>query len=345
MIIARTPYRVSFFGGGTDYPAWYRENGGAVLGTAIDKYCHVTIRHLPPFFEHKHRIVYSKVETVAAIDEIEHPSVRAVLTYLGIHKGVEIHHDGDLPARTGLGSSSSFTCGMYNAASALLGRMHKPSRLADEVTHIEQNLIGENVGDQDQIWAAYGGTNYIEFRPDGSRTVSPLVISADRRRELESHLVMVFTGFARFADAYAKNQIDNIPKRHAQLRNLQQMADEAFNILISPDREIGEFGRLMAESWRNKREIHETVSTDRVDEIYEAGIAAGAYGGKLLGAGGGGFMLFVVPPERKPALLRALSDLVPVEFKIGAPGSTIVLYEPNGWDAAAHDGPSTTRSS
>lgn len=342
MIIARTPFRVSFFGGGTDYPAWYREHGGAVLGAAIDKYCYVSIRYLPPFFEHRHRIAYSRVETVGSVAEIEHPSVKAVLSHLGVEDGVEVHYDGDLPARTGVGSSSSFTCGMFNAASALVGRTHYPPVMAREVTHIEQQVIGEHVGDQDQIWAAHGGANFIEFRPDGEKVVTPLLLSHERRQELEDHLLMVFTGFARCADAFAKNQIDNIPVRRPQLQTLQQMAREAHDILIDPKRDLREFGALMGEAWRNKREIHETVATPRIDEIYAAGLAAGAYGGKLLGAGGGGFMLFVTPPERRAAVLAALPDMIHVDFRVGAPGSTIVLYEPNGWHGVKAAGPRET---
>src|SRR5882724_631680 len=218
MTITRTPYRVSFFGGGTDYPAWIREHGGAVLATAIDKYCYITCRRLPPFFEHKHRIVYSVIESVSSNAEIRHPAVRATLQWANVTEGLEIHHDGDLPARSGLGSSSSFTVGLVHALHALRGNMSNKNQLAKTAIHIEQDLIGENVGSQDQIIAAYGGLNYIQFNPDGTFDVAPVIVPQQRKAELSSHLMLCFTGFSRLASEVAKSQLENLVAKQQQIK-------------------------------------------------------------------------------------------------------------------------------
>ena len=227
MIISRTPFRISLFGGGTDYPAWFREHGGAVLGLAIDKYCYITLRRLPPFFEHRSRIVYSQVELVNAVSEIRHPAVRAVLSDQGITEGLEIHHDADLPARSGLGSSSSFTVGLLNALHALDSKMIAKRDLACEAIRIEQDVLKEQVGSQDQIWAAYGGFNRCEFFRDGTFTVSPIILSAQRREELNRSLMLFFTGFSRFATDFAQDQVKNIPNRKSQLMAMRRMVDSA----------------------------------------------------------------------------------------------------------------------
>lgn len=333
MIITRTPFRVSFFGGGTDYPTWFQEHGGAVLGTTIDKYCYISLRELPPFFEHRHKIVYSKVETVNKIGEIQHPAVRAVLGEFAPQAGLEIHHDADLPARSGLGSSSAFTVGLVNALRALQGRMSSAEYLGREAIRIEQQVIGENVGNQDQVWAAYGGTNLIEFNSDGSFTVTPVILTPARREALESHLMLFFTGFSRIASEVAGKQIQNLLARERQLHAMRKMVDQGLAVLQDQAAPIEEIGRLLHEGWRMKRELAEGVSTSAIDEIYEAARKAGAVGGKLLGAGGGGFMLFFAAPERQQAVREALPGLVEVRFRIGSPGSRVVVYEPNGLGA------------
>lgn len=330
MIITRTPYRISFFGGGTDYPPWYLQHGGEVFSTTIDKYCHITCRHLPPFFEHKHRIVYSVIENVKHWEEIKHPAVRAVLGWANCSKGLEIHHDGDLPARAGLGSSSSFTVGLLHALSALKGSYVSKDQLARDALHIEQKVIGETVGSQDQIAAAYGGLNRIEFLRSGNFSVSPVVLKKQKSKEFQKHLMLFFTGFSRIAAEVAKAQIENMGKRELELKRLRQMVDEATKILQSPGRAIEEFGDLLHEAWRCKRELSHKVSTPAVDQIYETARDAGAIGGKLLGAGGGGFMLLFARPEQQPKVKEALKHLIHVPFGFEESGSRVVLYQPNG---------------
>lgn len=330
MIISRTPFRISLFGGGTDYPTWVREHGGAVIGTSIDKYCYLTIRRLPPFFEHKSRIVYSQIELVRELSEIQHPAVRGILGHMGVADGVEIHHDADLPARSGLGSSSSFTVGLLNAIYAMNSRMVPKEDLAKEAIHIEQNVLKENVGCQDQLWAAFGGLNRIDFHPDESFTVSPMIVSRERRAELMNSIMLCFTGFSRFASDFAHDQIQNIKSRQTQLHRMRAMVDEASAILSDPKVPIIEIGKLLHEGWRLKRELADSVSNSQIDEIYEAGLSAGAVGGKLLGAGGGGFMIFFVDPDRRQQVRERLKDLIHVSIDIDDDGSKIVLYQPNG---------------
>lgn len=330
MIITRTPFRISFFGGGTDYPGWFREHGGAVLATTIDKYCYITCRRLPPFFEHKHRIVYSHIENVQHIDDIEHPAVRAVLNWANIAEGLEIHHDGDLPARSGLGSSSSFTVGLIHALQGLRGQMANKENLARDAIHIEQNLIGENVGSQDQVSAAFGGFNRIEFYRNDSFDVAPIILPTHRLDELQSHLMLFFTGFSRIASEVAKSKIDNLKNRENELKRMAEMVDEAISILHSPVQSLEDFGRLLDASWQYKRSLSERVSTAEIDAIYEAAMSAGAIGGKILGAGGGGFMLIFAKPDRQAAIRDRLKDLVHVPFNFENAGSRVVLYQPNG---------------
>jgi D-glycero-alpha-D-manno-heptose-7-phosphate kinase len=330
MIITRTPFRISFFGGGTDYPAWFQKNGGEVLSTTIDKYCYITCRHLPPFFDYKHRIVYSAIENVKHWDEIKHPAVRGVLSQINCAKGLEIHHDGDLPARSGLGSSSSFTVGLLHALAALKGNYISKEQLARDAINMEQKVIGENVGSQDQIAAAYGGFNRIEFLRSGSFQVSPMVVKKQRMRDLNKHLMLCFTGFARYSSEVAQSTIANLKQREIELRRMREMVDEAVQILHSCSRPIEEFGDLMHESWVCKRALSDKVSTPEIDAIYEKARGAGAIGGKILGAGGGGFMLLFVPPERQPAVRAALGGLVHVPFGFDEGGSRVVLYQPNG---------------
>jgi len=330
MIMSRTPFRVSLFGGGTDYPAWYREHGGAVIGTTINKYCYISFRKLPPFFEHRHRIVYSRIELPQAIDEIQHPAVRNVLREYEVCDGVEIQHYGDLPARSGLGSSSSFTVGLLNVLRAHQGQISSPEWLAKEAIRMEQDVIREAVGSQDQVWAAYGGTNFISFHQDGSFQVAPLIMNNDRRQELQSHSMLFFTRFSRIAETVAAQKIQNLPARRRQLRTMQQMAEEARDILQVPTRPIREIGGLLREAWQIKKELAEGVTTAAVDEIHDAAIHAGALGAKLLGAGGGGFMLVFAEPSAHFAIREALKGLIEVSFTVGSQGSRIVIYEPDG---------------
>jgi len=325
MIISRTPFRVSFFGGGTDYPIWYEENGGAVLSTTIDKYCYITCRYLPPFFKHKHRVVYSRIEDVRTISEIRHPAARAVLEYLKIKDGVEIHHDGDLPARTGLGSSSSFTVGLLNAVYALKAVMATKKQLAEEAIHVERDILKESVGSQDQIAVAYGGLNKITFQKNGRFDVAPIILPHDRLTDLQDHLIMYFTGVSRFASKIAKKQIEQTPKRQIELSTMHALVDEAKEILASK-RDLAEFGKLLHESWLLKRSLSKSISTNRIDDIYSDAMAAGALGGKLLGAGGGGFMLFFVRPGMKEKLRRRLKGLLEVKFNFETAGSQIIFY-------------------
>ncbi|AWK90214.1 kinase [Azospirillum thermophilum] len=333
MIISRTPFRVSLFGGGTDFPQWYRRHGGAVIGGAIDKYCYISLRTLPPFFEHRFRIVYSSIELVKQVEEIRHPAVRAVLGEMGAgagtEVGLEVHHDGDLPARSGLGSSSSFTVGLLNALHAHRGRMICKSDLAQEAIRIEQEVIGEAVGSQDQVWAAHGGLNRIDFRPDGGIEVTPLVLRRERREELEGNLVLYFTGLSRYAVEIEREKLANLDRREAHLHTMRSMVDEASRILCTPGRPLTELGGLLHESWMLKRELSSKVSNRTVDELYATAMSAGALGGKLLGAGGGGFLLLFVPPDRQPDVRRALSGLVTVPFRFEDAGSKIIVYRPD----------------
>ena len=331
MIISKTPFRISFFGGGTDYPEWYHENGGSVLATTIDKYCYISCRHLPPFFEHKHRIVYSKIESVKTTEEIQHPVVRAVLSNLSITDGLEIHHDADLPARSGLGSSSSFTVGLINVLNALKGLQISKQDLAKQATYIEQEVLKETVGNQDQILAAFGGFNRIDFHPDDSFNISPVIINKDLVEQLQSHMLLFFTGLSRFSSDIARDKVSNFTNRFQELTQIKEMVDEGMSILQSPSTPIIDLGKLMHESWKLKRSLSVKVSTPKIDEIYEAGIKAGATGGKILGAGGGGFILFFAEPKNHKKILDRLKSLVHVAFHFDDVGSKIVVYEPNGF--------------
>jgi len=331
VIITKTPYRISFFGGGTDHPDWFQENGGKVLATTFDKYCYISARVLPPFFEHTHRIVYSKIESVNNINAIEHPSVREVLKYVSYNKGLEIHHDGDLPARSGLGSSSSFTVGLLNALNALDGSYKSPHQLATTAIHIEQNLIKECVGSQDQISAAYGGFNEIEFNKDGSFLVEPIVTKKERLEDLNNHLMLFFTGVSRYSSEILTSQLANLSNCQSQMHELRDMVDEGASILRNQNNSLDDFGKLLDKSWKNKRSLSKLVSNNKIDEIYAAAIKAGASGGKILGAGGGGFILFYVKPENQVNVAKAMEKLTHVPFKFENTGSKVVLYQPDGF--------------
>ncbi len=330
MIISRTPFRVSFFGGGTDYSDWYREHGGAVLATTIDKYCYISVRELPPFFAHRFRVVYSIVENVQDVREISHPAVRAVLERLKTTRGLEIHHDGDLPARSGLGSSSAFTVGLLAAMHALDGRHTSKDFLASEAIDIEQSQLREPVGLQDQISAAFGGFNHIAFRRDGTYEIRPMVLPRERLGALQDHLLLLFTGISRLSSEVAQTVITNLHDRQEELHAIQQMVDESISILSSPNADLLDFGRLLGESWKRKRRLSSRVSNAAIDHLYDTAMQAGAVGGKLLGAGGGGFMLLFVRPEDRERVRTALHELVAVPFRFEMSGCRIVLYQPNG---------------
>lgn len=327
MIISRTPFRISFFGGGTDYPDWYLVNGGAVISTTFDKYSYITCRHLPPFFDHKHRIAYSVVENAKSTADIKHPAVRAVLQEFGFDRGLEIHVDADLPARSGLGSSSSFLVGLLNSLYALRGERRSKSFLAREAIRIEREVMGETVGSQDQTAAAYGGFNVIDFHQDGSITVDPLVLPPSKKTQLNDHLMLFFTGFSRIASEIAKNQVANISSKQSQLEEIRGNVSEAVDIL-SANRDIREFGELLDVAWASKRALSENVSTFEIDAIYERAKQSGAIGGKILGAGGGGFMLLFVEPSKQELVRKALADLVYVPFKFESSGTQVIYYEP-----------------
>jgi D-glycero-alpha-D-manno-heptose-7-phosphate kinase len=326
MIISRTPFRISFFGGGTDYPDWYLKHGGAVLATTIDKYCYINCRYLPPFFEHRYCIVYSRVEHCQAIEEIAHPAVREALRYLNVQRGVEIHHDADIPARSGIGSSSTFTVGVLNALYALKGQMVTKHRLATDGVHLEQNILKETVGSQDQVLAAYGGLNHVVFHQNGEITVTPVTVSADRIKELASHLMLFYTGIKRTASSIAGTFVNDLDDRRRQLRVMKDLVDESISI-VSCDRDIVEFGELLHETWLIKRSLSASISNPDVDALYDAARAAGAIGGKLVGAGGGGFFLLFVPPSKQEKVRGALSPLIEVPFKFDYSGSQIIFCD------------------
>lgn len=335
MIISKTPLRISFFGGGTDYRPWFREHGGAVLSTSIDKYCYHTCRFLPPFFEHKFRVSYSQIELVQSTAEIEHPSVRACLEFMKITEGVEIHYDGDLPARTGLGSSSAFTVGLLRCLHALKGEMIGTYELGQEAIHVEQNLIKENVGCQDQMAAALGGFNLMEFGPGDRMQVQPFFMPANRQKVLNNHLMLFFTGFVRNASEIAADVIQGAQKKQDDMRTIHQMVQEAVKILSRKEDDIRDFGKLLHEGWKLKRGLSSRIATPVVDEIYDTAMKAGALGGKLLGAGGGGFMLIFAEPERQPKIRTALRKFLHVPFSFETDGNRIIYYkvdEYDGWE-------------
>ena len=334
MIITSTPFRISFFGGGTDYPVWFREHGGAVLAASIDRYCHLSCRFYPPFFEHKHRIVWSRIELVRETDEIAHPAVREAIRHLGVEEGLEIHHDGDLPARAGLGSSSAFAVGILHALYALKGVLVSKQQLAAEAIHLEQDLLHDDVGVQDQITTAFGGLNLVEIDRSGKFEVRPLPISAVRKRALEEHLLLVYTGISRTASDVAKQQIAAIPAQTASLHRMQSLVYEAADILVN-GRDIADFGGLLHENWLLKRSLSPAISTPVVDELYEVARHAGAVGGKLLGAGGGGFVLLCVRPQERQRVLDVLQNFLMVPFEIESSGTHIVMYEPDRYSQLA----------
>jgi D-glycero-alpha-D-manno-heptose-7-phosphate kinase len=326
MIISRTPFRISFFGGGTDYPAWYREHGGAVLSTAINKYCYITCRYLPPFHDFKHLIRYYKREEAQSVDDIQHPSVRECLKFLEFEQGIDLVHHADLPARSGLGSSSTFTVGLLHALYALKHEMPTKRQLAINAINIEQDRIGEHVGSQDQAAAAFGGLNKIEFGGLQEISVRPLIMRPERFEALQQHMMLFFTGYSRTASEVAADQIAQIPNKTASLRQMMQLVEEAESLLLSKDDRLKDFGRLLHDQWMLKREMSSRISTPEIDRIYETAMKAGALGGKLLGAGSGGFMMMFVEPDNQKAVAQSLDKLLHVPFRFDTLGSQIIYY-------------------
>lgn len=319
MLICRTPYRLSLFGGGTDYPPYYLEHGGAVISTTIDKYCYLSVRYLPPFFpDFKHRIVYSRIEDVQSIDEIQHPSVRECLKYIGIDRGIEINHAGDLPARSGIGSSSSFTVGLLNALHVLRNDKRTKKELALEAIHVEQELIKEACGSQDQVAAAYGGFNYIQF---GNHQPIVTPIEVDAINEIQKYLLLVFTGFQRNANEVAKSY--DFKNRGYELNEMGRLAKEAYQCLMNGS--ITKVGHLLHEQWLLKRRLSAQISTPYIDYVYDTAIKTGAIGGKVCGAGGGGFMMIFAEPDTHERIKTALKGMLFVPFKFEKGGSKIIV--------------------
>lgn len=326
MVISQTPFRMSFFGGGTDMENYFKEYGGAVLSTTFDKYCYVTVRHLPRFFDYKTHLTYSKMEYVNSYDEIQHPAIRNAMKMLDMHE-LRLTYEADLPAQSGLGTSSSFAVGMLNAFYALKGKYVDKKKLADEAIYLERELCAEAGGWQDQIAASFGGFNRIDFNEYGYK-VTPVIISPEKKNMLNHNLVMFFTGFTRFSsDIQKANKVgepnaDKIKK----LKEMHSLVDEAEKILVEKNSNIDDFGKLLDYTWKLKRTTGEKVSTESIDELYKRGIDAGALGGKLLGAGGGGFLIFYVRPENRQNLINVMSDLLYVPFEFEDGGSRIIQY-------------------
>jgi D-glycero-alpha-D-manno-heptose-7-phosphate kinase len=326
MIISKTPYRLSLFGGGTDYPAWYKKNPSKVISASMAYYCYISLKHLPPYFDYVNRVIYSKIESVSDIEQIEHPSVRECLKYYGIGNGISISHDGDLPARSGIGSSSAFTVGLINAITRYLGESYSPYDLANDAIHIEQNLIGESVGVQDQIMAAMGGVQVIELSRDG-RKIMPLAASYRYYEELQSHIMLGFSGIDRLSNVHAKQQVDNIKfgKSEKYLKAITDITNEAYYAMLN-NASMKDIGKLLDRQWTYKRQLTDDVTNDYIDMIHNKAMNAGAYGGKLMGAGGGGFFMFLAPPDGHEKIKLAIPEInVWVPFKFDFEGSTIIM--------------------
>ena len=330
MIISKTPFRMSFFGGGTDIEEYFRDNKGAVLSTTFDKYCYVNVRHLPRFFDYSTELSYSKIERVTNIEDIQHPAIRNAMKMLDMHE-IRLTYEADLPARSGLGTSSSFAVGMINAFYALKGKYVDKKRLADEAIYLERILCQESGGWQDQIAASFGGFNRINFDADGYE-VLPVIISPERKQQLNDNLMMFFTGFTRFSsDVQKANEMDKENKKN-QLKKMYHLVNLAEQILVDKSKDLDDFGRLLDVTWRLKRKTGNAVSTNTIDILYEKGMEAGALGGKLLGAGGGGFLIFYVQPEKQEAVQRAMRELMYIPFRFENSGTRIIHYSPETYE-------------
>ena len=330
MIITKTPFRMSFFGGGTDMENYFRENGGAVLSTTFDKYCYVNVRHLPRFFDYSTELSYSKTERVTSVEEIQHPAIRNAMKMLDMHE-IRLTYEADLPARSGLGTSSSFAVGMLNAFYALKGKYADKKKLADEAIYLERKLCQEAGGWQDQIAASFGGFNRINFNADGYE-VLPVIISPERKKQLNENLMMFFTGFTRFSSDVQKANASGKNNKEKQLGEMFALVDEAEKVLTNKESNLDEFGRLLDYTWKLKRQTGAAVSTNSIDEFYEKGIKAGALGGKLLGAGGGGFLVFYVRPEHQNSVKNAMDNLMHIPFRFEDGGTRVIHYTPETYE-------------
>lgn len=331
MIITKTPFRMSFFGGGTDMEEYFKENGGAVISTTFDKYCYVNVRHLPRFFEWSTELTYSKMEKVSDVNEIEHPAIREAMKMLDMHE-IRLTYEADLPARSGLGTSSSFAVGMLNAFYALKGKYADKKKLADQAIYLERVLCSEAGGWQDQIAASFGGFNRINFDKEGYEVI-PIIISPERKKQLNDNLMMFFTGFTRFSSEVQKaNNVNGSKEKRDSLKKMYELVDEAESILTNKNRSLDDFGRLLDVTWRLKKGTGGAVSTGSIDELYEKAIGAGALGGKLLGAGGGGFLVFYVQSEKQEAVRNAMKDLMYIPFKFENGGTRVIHYSPEEFE-------------
>lgn len=326
MIITKTPFRMSFFGGGTDMPSFFNEHGGAVISTTFDKYCYVNVRHMPPFHPYISELVHNRFERVNDIDEIEHPLIRECMRLHDIHE-IRLTYEGDLPARTGLGTSSTFAVGMLNAFCALKGKMMSKRQLAREAIHVEREVLKENGGWQDQVAAAYGGLNRIDFK-DGDFTVHPIIISPERKKELDENLLLFYTGVQRFSSEIQADTFGKTMDKTLQLQDMLALVDEAEAVLADRNTSLNEFGKLLDKTWKLKRGTGSKISNGSIDELYDIGIKAGALGGKLLGAGGGGFLLFYCEKEKQGKLIEVLEKLMIVPFHFENDGAQVLYYAP-----------------
>ncbi len=326
MIITKTPFRMSFFGGGTDMKDFFKENGGAVLSTTFDKYCYVNVRHLPRFFDYSTELSYSRIERVTDVNDINHPAIREAMKMLDMHE-IRLTYEADLPARSGLGTSSSFAVGMLNAFYALKGKYADKKKLADEAIYLERVLCKEAGGWQDQIAASYGGFNRINFSADGY-DVLPIIISPERKKQLSKNLLMFFTGFTRFSSEIQESNALSRKSKTKQLQEMYTLVDEAEKILTNKNSSLDEFGKLLDYTWKLKRQIGKSISTNSIDVLYKKGIEAGALGGKLLGAGGGGFLIFYVEPDKQKKVRELMRGLMHIPFEFEDGGSRVIHYTP-----------------
>lgn len=330
MIITKTPFRMSFFGGGTDMENFFKENGGAVISTTFDKYCYVNVRHLPRFFDYSTELSYSKTERITDVEEIQHPAIRNAMKMLDMHE-LRLTYEADLPARSGLGTSSSFAVGMLNAFYALKGKYADKKKLADEAIYLERALCDESGGWQDQIAASFGGFNRINFNADGYE-VLPIIISPERKKRLNSNLMMFFTGFTRFSSDIQKANNVSTEEKKVQLQEMLLLVDEAEEVLTNKEKDLDDFGRLLDHTWKLKKQTGSSISTGGIDEYYQKGMDAGALGGKLLGAGGGGFLVFYVQPEYQEAVRAAMHELLYIPFQFEDGGTRVIYYSPEEYE-------------
>lgn len=330
MIITKTPFRMSFFGGGTDMPTFFNENGGSVISTTFDKYCYVNVRHLPRFFNYSTELSYSTIERVTDVENIEHPAIRNAMKMLDMHE-IRLTYEADLPARSGLGTSSTFAVGMLNAFYALKGKYADKRKLADEAIYLERELCREVGGWQDQIAASFGGFNRINFSGNDYE-VLPIIISPERKKRLNDNLLMYFTGFTRFSSEMQKVNNITADEKKQQLRQMLALVDDAEKVLTNKKADLDDFGRLLDLTWKLKRQTGSKISTGSIDALYQQAVDAGALGGKLLGAGGGGFLVFYVQPEKWEAVKAAMSGLMRVPFEFENGGTRVIHYTPESYE-------------